>query len=98
MQLTKLQLWNYHRELSSYSGSILEVFHRQKIKDFYRHNKIKIESIEKSLMDMQLKYFVYEEGQQKLEDGKPVLVEGLTLQDYTKEFNDELNVLIETNI
>jgi hypothetical protein len=98
MQLTNNQLYSYHKELESWKGSVLELFNRVKIKEFYRYNAFRIETLERKLNDMQRKYFVIENEETKYEGDKPVMLEGLTLEDYTSELNELMSVLIETNI
>lgn len=98
MNGTNRTLYHYHEELESMKGSIVAHFFASKAKQFYNDNGIRVKTLYERLRALQEKYFQFE-SENKIsmdEDKKPVMIEGLLLEDYTKEFNElmdkEINI------
>lgn len=92
INVTKRELVNIHRELNFWKGkgSVLAYFMDSKIKEFYNHNRLRIETVIADLNTLNRMYFVHEinaQGQDavKMHEGKRVEIEGMKTEDYEKE-------------
>lgn len=97
--MTNANLHQFHNEIQSWNGSVLSEFNRQKIKDFYKHNGAKIDTLTKKMQDLTREYFEVENDSVKLnEEKKPVLLEDKTMEGYTREFTELMGRSIEIKI
>ncbi len=94
--MTNGKLFKYHQEIQSFKGSIFEVFLRSKIKEFYRHNKIRINGLVERINKLRNEYFEIKDGQILQKDGKPVSLKDKDPDEYKTKM-DEL-MKIEVNI
>jgi len=93
INITKGQLLNWGREINSLtqSNSILAVFLQSKIKQFFNDNGMRLKGIHSVLNDITKKYYVYEEDIMKMVEGKPVLLDGHTEEEASKEISEFLS-------
>ena len=85
-------LLNYHGEAQRMNGTLRGEFDRNKLKEFYRNNGIRINAVIEKVNALHEKYFIFEGKEVKFEgDGKerkPVMKEGMVMVDYEKEFKE----------
>lgn len=93
INVTKGQLINKHQEITQWkrSDSLIVHFFDSKIKEFYNHNRIRIESIINEIKELNQFYFEFEpDGNTiKVAGGKQVMREGYTMEEY-KDVADKL--------
>jgi hypothetical protein len=91
INVTRAQLMQYHHELSSMKGGILEHFLASKTTAFYQNNSLRINTITDALNEKRKEYFVYvknEKGEEHLvyegegEARKAVVQEGKDVEEY----------------
>lgn len=98
INVTKGELVNIHRELNFWKskGSALAYFMDSKIKEFYNHNRLRIETIISDLNTLNRAYFVHEvnamgQDSVKMHEGKRVEIEGMKTEDYEKALEMLMN-------
>lgn len=94
---TNRRLMSYHREIISWrqNDSVRVRMDDFKINAFYRYNTNKINSLIAEIKLLNEKYFVTGiDGKMKFEDKKPVVKEGLAIENY----NTEYNLLMDTPV
>lgn len=87
-------LLNYHTEIQSMGDSIFRHFMRSKVKEFYKHNGLKIDTLINKIKELQNEFFVMEvvDGNTHIattgegDDKKPVMVEGKELEKYNEKY------------
>ena|SRR3990167_147771 len=87
--------------LSSDDKALKELYEYNKFisykKEFYKHNKIKIESLHEKMRKLQREYFVVEnekiikENDEK--DAKAKMLEGKDREEFDKKFNELIDIL-----
>lgn len=111
--MTNRNLLSFDEEVQQwYSiGSILAEFHKSKIKDFYKHNGIRVSTLNKKIDDMHREYFQYEALKDKDgiinlnntkiklsgegKDRQPILLDGKTFENFNKDYSELLNANID---
>ena len=102
MQATNQTLYQYHLEAQQISKSFQGFLLSSRVRDFYKHNKIRLESLFEKMNGLQQMYFVQEGGKTKeTKDEKgvlmPVMLEGKTFEQFQaalKELMDvEINII-----
>lgn len=77
--MTNQILLNFDREINSWAaqGSILGFLNRSKIKEFYKINGLKIDTLYKKIETIRRKYLVYEmiDGKERVKFSKPSIIE-----------------------
>jgi len=93
-------MYAYHVEIQKWqqTGSVLLMFNRSRINDFYKEYGMRIESLSKEIKSLQELYCVIEEDKIKLHEGKPVLKEGKTKEDFNEAWHDLMSQEIGTKI
>jgi len=93
INVTKGQLLNKHQEINQWkrADSLIVHFMDAKIKEFYNHNRIRIESIMAEIKALNQFYFEFEQDGNtiKVVEGKQVMKEGYTIEQY-KEVTESL--------
>lgn len=108
--MTNQNLLDFHHEIQSWyaSGSVLPFLNRSKIKEFYKINDVKIDTLQKKIEAIYQNYFVYETvdgdaNKQKVKfvgegkERKPVFLLGKKEDDFQKELSDLTSVKININ-
>ena len=77
--MTNQNLLNFDREINSWAaqGSILGFLNRSKIKEFYKINGLKLNTLYKKIETIQRKYLVYEtiDGKELVKFSKPSIIQ-----------------------
>ena len=77
--MTNQNLLNFDREINSWAaqGSILGFLNRSKIKEFYKINGLKLNTLYKKIETIQRKYLVYEtiDGKERVKFSKPSIIQ-----------------------
>lgn len=85
---TYRDLLNYHTELQSKSDSIFFRFQAGKVKEFWKNNSVRINSMIKKLSDINPAFFEFEgENIKRDEKQEAIFIEGKTQSEYEKERN-----------
>lgn len=82
-------LYEFHCQLEAMKTSIIFQLLFGRIKDFYKNNDIRINSLIDKLNKLQEEYFIYNEEGKVKEEGdpkKPVMVEGKTYEEYLEKY------------
>lgn len=101
--MKKGQLINWDMEIQKMQqvGSVMVLFNKGRISDFYKEHGIRLDGIYKAIENIRKEYCVYENDSIKIEgegsDRMPVLLEGKTREDFNKAIDDLMNQDI-TNI
>lgn len=97
-EMKNADLYAYHIEINSLQSSVLYVLLKSRIEDFYKKYSIKINTIVQSVRDLHKKYFEVDENGQIVNTeatpespSKPKLLEGMTMEDYDKEYDELMN-------
>ena len=100
--ITNRQLLQWDSEAMRMNGSIIGMFNRSKIQEFYRNNEARISTLKRDINELQDDYFVVENDQVKYEgegnDKKPVMKEGKTLEEYQQKFKELQDKIVSINI
>lgn len=100
--ITALQLMRYHNEIQAWENnkSVLMEFHRSKIREFYKDNQARLDSLNSQFIRLQQKYFEFDEngnvqmakapsiivpGGEKKAQERPVMKNGLTIEQFQQE-------------
>ena len=95
--MTNGQLFKYHQDIQSLQGSILEYWFQGKIKEFYKHNGIRIRTLSEKINALAVEYFEMKDGQiMQNQEGKSISKDGKDPNEYKTKM-DEL-MKIEVNI
>lgn len=92
--MKKGQLFSYHNEIQEWihTGSVLCVFNRSRINDFYKEYGLRLNTLFKEVSQHQELFYQMEgEGEKrtvKREEGKPLLAEGKTQEDANEAWAD----------
>ncbi len=84
-------LYSFHLQLKGLETNIIYQLIFGKIKDFYKHNSIRINTLIEKITAMQDDYFVLDaEGkvQQEGEPLQPIMKEGKTYDEYLEKYNE----------
>lgn len=91
VNLTVAQVLQIHNERMKLSGTFIELINRTKIERFYQDNYLRINRIVQENGDILKEFYEFkEDGNMVLNEGKPILVEGKTDEQFNekyKEFN-----------
>ena|SRR3990167_2819634 len=100
MNTTNKTLLQIHQEIQQMQLSVIGLFLRSKIKNFYSDNGLRIDTLHGKMRKLQSEYFIVENGQIKKDgegkDAQPVLREGKDRKDFEDKF--EALMAEETNI
>jgi hypothetical protein len=93
---TYAQLLQYHHDIHQFNGTILNVFFREKIKQFYNHNGVRIQSVLDKQRTLMFEFFETEgpEGKEtfrKDAEGKRIYKEGKTQFEFDARLKEFLN-------
>ena len=95
MQGTNSTLLSMHNEINKMQGSILAIFLRGKIQQFYNDNGVRIDSVNAKIAALQKEYFVIEEDIIKKDEEKnTIMQEGKD----RKELDDKIKEILDTEI
>jgi hypothetical protein len=93
-----------HEEIQQMQNSVLGLFIRSKINDFYKNNGLRIDTFYKERKKLQLEYFEIEEDGERIKkegegkDAKPLMKEGKDRKEFDEKFealmDKELNIKI----
>lgn len=99
-------LYKYHLQLQEAHGDVMAFLLGSRIKDFYKNNGLKIQSIVDKIASLQKKYFVIENDRVKMEKIKkegsedeidsPVMLPEMLYDNFMKEYTElmEMDCLI----
>lgn len=86
-----------HEEIQKLQGSVLGLFMRNKINDFYKNNGLRIDTFYKNRKKLQLEYFQIEEDGERIKkegegaDSKPMMKEGKDRKEFDDKFEELMN-------
>lgn len=90
------------REIESFQGSVLGIWFRSKIAEFYSRNQIRLNTLKQKRTDIQNEFLVIEDGKIKTEgegkDLKLVLKEEIRRKEFEDKMNELMDKIIETEI
>ena len=102
MNITNRQLLSMHREIGQLQSSIVGIFLKNKIKQFYADNGIRIESLQEKISKLQQEYFVIENEKIKTDgegkDSTPVMNEGKDKKEFDEKFNKLMIEVVNISI
>lgn len=94
VNLTVSQVLQIHNERIKLSGSFLELINRTKIERFYQDNYLRINRIVEENGNILKSFYRFsDDGKMSIHEGKPVLLEGKTDEEFNqkyKEFNEQI--------
>lgn len=89
VNLTVAQVLQIHNERIKLSGTFLELINRTKIERFYSDNYLRINRIVQENGDILKEFYQFkEDGNMALNEGKPILVEGKTDEQFNEKYKD----------
>lgn len=97
--MNNAQLLRYHNEIMRMQGSVLEVFLDSKIKEFYKNNIIRINTLTEKLNALSGEYLKMEGGKAIYDENKnPISLEGKSLDEYHQKVKElmsqEINIVL----
>jgi len=91
-------LYQYHIQLEQLKGNIIYELLGGRIRDFYKNNRVKLQSIIDKLHHLQEEFFVIENDKVKMtplevtdnvrKEPEPVMLEGKTFKEYEVKYNE----------
>lgn len=97
--MTNGNLLSYHNEIQNMRGSVLEYFFDSKIKEFYKNNIVRVNTLTEKLNALGAEYLKMEDGKVIYDETKkPIPMEGKTLAEYSEKFKEimsqEVNIIL----
>lgn len=91
-------LYNYHLDIEGGKHTVWNILLRKQIQDFQNKNGLKIRNILEQVHSVQKEYLQFEGEKVKMENNKPVLIEGKSEEDLNQKWDalmqTEINILI----
>jgi len=101
MNARNRNLLNLHRDGQQmiHEPKLGDLFHKNKVKQFYNDNGLRIQTIHDKMRKLQSEYFVVENEQiKKDKDGQPIPLEGKDKKEFDEKFeklmDEEVNIKI----
>ena len=99
--MTNRQLWQYHQDIQTMNPTVIMLM-KNRIKEFYKNNGIRIKTITEKIFKLQAEYFEIDEDKRiktvEVEGTKtPVLIHGKTVEIYNeamKNLMEQENLII----
>lgn len=98
--MKKQQLFQWDQEIQRWfqQGSVLVIFNRSRISDFYKEHQIRIDSLFKEINEIRKQHFVFESEDkvktiinEATKQPEPVYLEGKTKEDFNQCWDDLMN-------
>lgn len=93
-----------HEEIQQMQSSVVGLFLRSKINDFYKNNGLRIDEFYKKRKKLQLEYFQVEDDGERLKkdgdgkDAQPLMAEGKDRKEFDTKFEEMMNKELDIKI